>query len=110
MIAMKNFLRIACLATAMTAALPLPAYAYMAKDIGFDFNNLKGPAKDLTGKILGSGLIDPTLIPTIQGLLNPMMNADWFLTLQDQSFGFVGGEVTVPIWMGGKINAANRAA
>lgn len=25
MIAMKNFLRIACLATAMTAALPLPA-------------------------------------------------------------------------------------
>ena len=86
------------------------AYAYMAKDIGFDFNNLKGPAKDLTGKILGSGLIDPTLIPTIQGLLNPMMNADWFLTLQDQSFGFVGGEVTVPIWMGGKINAANRAA
>ena len=163
MIAMKNILRIACLATAMTAALPLPAqepgqalsleeaiavtltdnpamkaaayeeraaqqqrraaiglrmpqinltgaYAYMAKDIGFDFNNLKGPAKDLTGKILGSGLIDPTLIPTIQGLLNPMMNADWFLTLQDQSFGFVGGEVTVPIWMGGKINAANRAA
>lgn len=163
MIAIKNILRIACLATAMTAALPLPAqepgqalsleeaiavtltdnpamkaaayeeraaqqqrraaiglrmpqinltgaYAYMAKDIGFDFNNLKGPAKDLTGKILGSGLIDPTLIPTIQGLLNPMMNADWFLTLQDQSFGFVGGEVTVPIWMGGKINAANRAA
>ena len=163
MIAMKNILRIACLATAMTAALPLPAqepgqalsleeaiavtltdnpamkaaayeeraaqqqrraaiglrmpqinltgaYAYMAKDIGFDFNNLKGPAKDLTGKILGSGLIDPTLIPTIQGLLNPMMNADWFLKVQDRSLGFVGGEVTLPIWMGGKINAANRAA
>ena len=109
MIAMKNILRIACLATAMTAALPLPAqepgqalsleeaiavtltdnpamkaaayeeraaqqqrraaiglrmpqinltgaYAYMAKDIGFDFNNLKGPAKDLTGKILGRSI------------------------------------------------------
>ena len=163
MIAMKNFLRIACMAAAMTAALPLPAqepgqslsleeaiavtltdnpamkaaayeeraaqqqrraaiglrmpqinltgaYAYMAKDIGFDFNHLKGPAKDLTGKILGSGLIDPTLIPTIQGLLNPMMNADWFLKVQDRSLGFVGGEVTLPIWMGGKINAANRAA
>ena len=38
------------------------------------------------------------------------MNADWFLKVQDQSLGFVGGEVTVPIWMGGKINAANRAA
>ena len=86
-------------------------YVYMAKDIGFDFNDMKGPVKDLTGKILGSGLItDPTIIQGIQGLLNPMMNADWFLKVQDQSLGFVGGEVTVPIWMGGKINAANRAA
>lgn len=86
------------------------AYAYMAKDIGFDFNDMKGPAKDLAGKILGSGLIDPSAIPTIQGLLNPMMDADWFLKVQDRSLGFVGGEVTLPIWMGGKINAANRAA
>ncbi len=87
------------------------AYAYMAKDIGFDFNDMKGPAKDLAGKILGSGMItDPAIIQGIQGLLNPMMNADWFLKVQDQSLGFVGGEVTVPIWMGGKINAANRAA
>ena len=87
------------------------AYAYMAKDIGFDFNEMKGPAKDLAGKILGSGIItDPAIIQGIQGLLNPMMDADWFLKVQDQSLGFVGGEVTVPIWMGGKINAANRAA
>ena len=87
------------------------AYAYMAKDIGLDFNDMKGPVKELTGKILGSGIItDPALLQGIQGLLNPMMNADWFLTLQDQSLGFVGGEVTLPIWMGGKINAANRAA
>ena len=87
------------------------AYAYMAKDIGFDFNEMKGPAKDLAGRILGSGIItDPAIIQGIQGLLNPMMNADWFLKVQDRSLGFVGGEVTVPIWMGGKINAANRAA
>lgn len=86
------------------------AYTYMAKDIGFDFNEMKGPAKDLTGKILGSGLVPPELIPSIQGLLNPLMGADWFLKVQDQSMGFVGGEVTMPIWLGGKINAANRAA
>ncbi len=86
------------------------AYTYMAKDIGFDFNDMKGPAKDLAGKILGSGLVPPEYIPSIQGLLNPLMGADWFLKVQDQSLGFVGGEVTLPIWMGGKINAANRAA
>ena len=86
------------------------AYAYMAKDIGFDFNEMKGPAKNLAGQLLGSGLIPPEAIPSINGLLNPLLNADWFLKVQDQSLGFVGGEVTVPIWMGGKINAANRAA
>ena len=75
------------------------AYAYMAKDIGFDFNDLKGPVKEgvaggLTA-LVQNGLIPADKIPTLQGLLNPMMD---------------GGEVTVPIWMGGKINAANRAA
>lgn len=86
------------------------AYAYMAKDIGFDFNDLKAPAGQMAGQILGSGLIPPAQIPTIQGLIAPIMGADWFLKVQDRSLGFVGGEVTLPIWMGGKINAANRAA
>ncbi|WP_418991403.1 TolC family protein [Alistipes sp.] len=86
------------------------AYAYLGKDIGFDFNEMKGPAKEIAGQVLGSGLVPPELIPSIQGLLNPLMNADWFLKVQDRSLGFVGGEVTLPIWMGGKINAANRAA
>ena len=88
------------------------AYAYMAKDIGFDFNDLKGPVKEAGGltALVQNGLIPADKIPTLQGLLNPMMDADWFLKVQDQSLGFVGGEVTVPIWMGGKINAANRAA
>ncbi|WP_295939668.1 TolC family protein [uncultured Alistipes sp.] len=85
-------------------------YAYLGKEIGFDLNKAKTPVKNLTGEILGSGLIPPEAIPTINGLLNPLMNADWFLKVQDRSLGFVGGEVTMPIWMGGKINAANRAA
>ena len=84
------------------------AYAYLGKDIGFDFNEMKGPAKNLAGQLLGSGLIPPEAIPSINGLLNPLLNADWFLTLQDRSLGFVGGGVTMPIWLGGKINAANR--
>ena len=85
------------------------AYAYMSKDIGFDFNEMKGPAKELAGQILGSGLIPPEMIPSINGLLNPLMNADWFLKVQDQSLGFVGGQVSVPIWLGGKINERTAA-
>lgn len=86
------------------------AYAYLGQDIGFDLNKAKGPVKEFAGTVLGSGLVPPEVIPTIQGLINPMLNADWFLKVQDRSLGFVGGEVTLPIWMGGKINAANRAA
>lgn len=86
------------------------AYTYMGKDIGFDFNDLKAPVQQMAGQLIGSGLIPPDKIPSIQGLLAPIMGADWFLKVQDQSLGFVGGEVTVPIWLGGKINAANRAA
>lgn len=86
------------------------AYAYMAKDIGFDFNDMKGPAQNTAGQILGSGMVPPQYIPQIQQLIAPIMDADWFLKVQDQSLGFVGGQVTMPIWLGGKINAAGRAA
>lgn len=90
------------------------AYTYMGKDIGFDFNNLKTDANNAVTGIITSGIqqgiISPEMVPTIQGLLAPMMGADWSFSIQNRSFGFVGGEVTVPIWLGGKINTASRAA
>ncbi|MDE7069012.1 MAG: TolC family protein [Alistipes sp.] len=86
------------------------AYTYMGKDIGFDLNHLKAPVGDLTQGLIQSGLLPGELLPQLQQLLAPVMGADWFLTLQDRSLGFVGGQVTLPIWLGGKINAANRAA
>lgn len=86
------------------------AYTYLGKDLDFDLNSAKGPANGFVGQVLGSGLVPPEAIPSIQQLLNPLMGADWTLKLQDRSFGFVGGSVTLPIYMGGKINVANRAA
>ena len=84
------------------------AYAYLGKDIGFDFNDLKGPVGDFAGKLMP--YIPDPYKPVLVGLLGDLNSADLFLKLQDRSLGFVGGEVTVPIWLGGKINAANRAA
>ena len=86
------------------------AYTYLGKDIGFDFNDLKGPVENITHDILGSGLIPTELLPQNQQLLTTVKGAAWFLKLQDRSLGFVGGQVTLPIYMGGKINTANRAA
>ena len=57
------------------------AYTYMEKDIGVDFNNLKAPVKDLTGKILGSGIItDPALLQGISETTPPGSNPAAALT------------------------------
>ena len=86
------------------------SYAYLGKDIEIDLNNMKTPVQNLAGQILQSGMIPSDYIPSISQMLSGAMAASWALPLQDRSLGFVGGDVTVPIWMGGKINAANRAA
>jgi len=84
------------------------SYAYMAKDIGFDFNNLKDPAGAAAQQLLP--LVPEQFQPQIAGLMGQLTAADWFLKVQDRSLGFIGGQVSLPIWLGGKINAANRAA
>ena len=86
------------------------SYAYLGKDIEIDLNNMKAPVQNLAGQILQSGMIPSDYIPSISQMLSGAMAASWALPLQDRSLGFVGGDVTVPLWMGGKINAANRAA
>ena len=86
------------------------SYAYLGKDIEIDLNNMKTPVLNLAGQILQSGMIPSDYIPSISQMLSGAMAASWALPLQDRSLGFVGGDVTVPLWMGGKINAANRAA
>ena len=86
------------------------SYAYLGKDIEIDLNNIKTPVQNLAGQILQSGMIPSDYIPSISQMLSGAMAASWALPLQDRSLGFVGGDVTVPLWMGGKINAANRAA
>ena len=86
------------------------SYAYLGKNIEIDLNNMKAPVQNLAGQILQSGMIPSDYIPSISQMLSGAMAASWALPLQDRSLGFVGGDVTVPLWMGGKINAANRAA
>ena len=86
------------------------SYAYLGKDIEIDLNNMKAPVQNLAGQILQSGMIPSDYIPSISQMLSGAMAASWALPLQDRSLGFVGGDVTVPLWMGGKINAANRVA
>lgn len=76
-------------------------YTYLDRSIEIGLNYLKKPLQGLL----------PTELPTAIGsLIEPLFQADWGLKLQDRSFGFAGAHVTLPIWMGGKIRSANRAA
>lgn len=80
------------------------AYAYLSEDIGFDLNGLKEPVGGIVG---GMGGILP---PAILEQAGQLMKTDWSIPLQDRSFGTVGANISIPVYTGGKINAANRAA
>lgn len=84
------------------------AYAYLGKDIGLDANGLKPTVNGAIDQLIP--YLPADILPVVGQLTAPIMGADWGYTIQDRSLGFVGGEVTLPIWMGGKINAANRVA
>lgn len=77
-------------------------YTYMSEDIGFDLNGLKPQVQGIMGS-LPVQIIPPEVAKALFG-------KDWRLNLQDKDFAVIGASVKVPIFMGGKINAANRAA
>lgn len=84
------------------------SYTHLSKDIGVNLNNLKVPIRQTAQQLLP--LIPETLQPSITGLLGSITSADWFFKIQDRNLGFIGGEMQIPLWLGGKINVANRTA
>lgn len=66
------------------------AWVHTQKDIAVDFNPLKP-------------LLSQFDISSLLGL-------DWSMTIQNRSFGFLEADITIPIFTGGEIIAANRAA
>ncbi len=66
------------------------AWAHTQKDIAIDINPLK--------QLLGS--LD----------IAPLLNLDWRYTIQNRTLGFVEADIAIPLFTGGKIIAANRAA
>lgn len=81
------------------------AYVYMGDDIAVDMNGIKAPISGIL-QGLPEGLLPPAVLQQAAAL----MGKNWSLPLQDRSFGNVGANLTVPLYTGGKINAANNAA
>jgi len=68
------------------------SYFHLEKDISFDLNEQRNMA---------SGML---------GISDPNMLGDWNFTLLEQNLGLASAEISLPIFAGGKINAANKAA
>lgn len=84
------------------------AYTWLGDDVAIDLNGVKrGVVKGVEGLLPA---LDPALGQTLQGVLAPLSSRNWEFVLQRRSLASVGGTVTVPIFTGGRINVANRAA
>ena len=91
------------------------AYTYLGSDVALDLdlNHLKPAVEGGLQQFVQSLLpTSPDVAQAVAGLLGPLTGQSWELsyTLQQRSLGFVGGSVTLPIFLGGKIDIANRMA
>ena len=89
------------------------AYTYFNKDIKIDLNDLKVKASGALGGVLSNPDIASALapyLPAIQGGLSSLLGLDLSYTLQRRNTAFLGGDIVLPIFAGGKIWTANRAA
>lgn len=89
-------------------------YTLAAKDISIDLEplqrNITSAAGDILTQSVLDGVVSPEIAASVQGLLAPLQSINLDITLQKRNFAVVGGEVTMPIWLGGKLNVASRSA
>ncbi len=89
-------------------------YMFMQRDVAIDFGGAKGIATkaidEIIGKGIGSGVITPEIATLLTDGISPLLAADWRYTLQNRSVGVVGLQLSMPIYAGGRINAAIKAA
>ncbi len=90
------------------------SFVHTNSDIAIDVNHLKSTlgnaAQQIIDQGVAEGLISPTMAEQIQGVTKQLTSIDWSYKLQDRNFGFIGGDISLPIYTGGKINIANRVA
>ena len=89
------------------------AYTHFNKDVKIDLNHLKIKASGAIGSALANPDIASVLapyMPAIQGGLSSLLGLDLSYTLQRRNTAFLGGDVVVPLFAGGKIWTANKAA
>ena len=89
-------------------------YLLMQRDIDIELGGAKGVVtqslESLIGEGVNSGVITSGVATLISQGLSPLLSADWRYTVQRRSVGLLGLQLTMPIYAGGRINAAIQAA
>lgn len=89
-------------------------YTLMQHSIDIDLGGAKGVVTESLDGVIKSSVKEGVITPAIAALLTdgiaPLMGADWRYTLQNRHFGFVGTTITMPIYLGGRIDIASRIA
>lgn len=73
-------------------------YTLLQKDLKIDINDMKPQAQQIVGGLFPDLATNP--------VVGKVFASDWSATLQEKNFGFVAATMKMPIYMGGKINAA----
>ncbi len=77
-------------------------FTMMDKPVDINLNEYKSTVQDYLGKL--------PQIPALKPIITQLMSAPWQMNIQEDQFAVLGVSMIMPIYMGGKINAANRAA
>ena len=89
-------------------------YALMQHNVDIDLTGAKGIVTTSLNSMIkdgvSAGIITPDVASLLNAALSPIGSLDWRYTIQKRSFGTVGLSLAAPIYTGGRINIANRAA
>lgn len=90
------------------------AYLLTQRDIDININGKKGAIESSTTTLITqgvtTGLLSPEVAQLLRGAISPLLDLDWRYTIQKRSFGIVAAKISMPIYTGGRIRAANRVA
>ena len=89
-------------------------YMLMQRDAKIDILGDNGVANNIANTLINSGIssgiLTPDIAQAIDGILAPLNSIDLSYILQKRSVGVTAAKLTMPIYVGGKIRAANRVA
>lgn len=86
-------------------------YTLLQRDIAIDLGGNKGVMTESINNLINngvnSGILSPDIAEIIADGLSPIISQPWGYTLQKRSLGTISANITMPIYAGGRIRAAN---